>query len=116
MVPAVFLATLIATAVSGSMTPEWPNLHDAGYLFLFGAFNLGLGLAFFVAGVKRVAAAMAALVGTLEPVLGPFWVWLVHGEVPGVRTLIGGAFVIASLLFYLLNVWRQPPRITPPVE
>lgn len=106
MVPAVLLATVIAAIISGSMVPEWPSLSDGWLLFLFGAFNLGLGLALFVTGTKRVTAAVAALVGTLEPVLGPVWVWLAHGEEPERRTLIGGAFVITALVFYLLGRWR----------
>lgn len=114
MMPAVCLGTLIAAVVSGSMAQ---NLHvsgtDMGLLFLFGAANLGLGMAFFVTGARLIPSALAALIGTAEPVLGPIWVWLVHGEVPGARTLLGGAIVFLALVmhlgwqFHLQN--RQPP-------
>jgi drug/metabolite transporter (DMT)-like permease len=54
---------------------------------------------------------VAALVGTLEPVLGPIWVWLIHGEVPGDRTIIGGTIVFLALFIHLLtDFWRQRQR------
>ena len=41
------------------------------------------------------------MIGVAEPVLGPIWVWLVHGEVPGARTLIGGGVVFVALVAHL---------------
>ena len=102
MMPAVCLGTLIAALVSGSMVNSFGvSTADLGLLFLFGAANLGLGMALFVSGARLLPSALAALLGTAEPVLGPIWVWLIHGEVPGMRTLIGGAIVFAALLTHL---------------
>ncbi|MFI4996760.1 MAG: EamA family transporter, partial [Hyphomicrobiales bacterium] len=81
---------------------------DMALLFTFGALNLGLGMAFFVTGVRLLPAPIAALIGTLEPVLAPIWVWLVHSEVPSQRTLIGGAIVVTALLSHLL--WESLGR------
>ena len=44
---------------------------DMGFLFAFGAINLGLGLACFATGARLIPAAVAALIGTFEPILGP---------------------------------------------
>ena len=108
MMPAVFLGTVIAATVGGAMAGQWQvSAADAGLLFVFGALNLGLGMALFVTGVRLLPAALAALIGTFEPVLGPVWVWLVHGEVPGQRTLIGGAVVILALVLHLAWQFRQ---------
>ena len=49
-----------------------------------------------------------ALFRLTEPVLGPIWVWLVHGEVPSGRTLLGGAVVVTALLLHLLWQFRGP--------
>jgi drug/metabolite transporter (DMT)-like permease len=57
-----------------------------------------------------VPAALAALIGVAEPVLGPLWVWLVHGEVPNARTLLGGAVVFLALLAHLGWQFRQQRR------
>lgn len=108
MTPAVCLGTGMACAVafflSGSLAVSNADLF---WLFLFGAVNLGMGLAMFVTGARLVPAALAALVSTLEPVLGPIWVWLIHAEVPGPRTLVGGAIVFVALLVHILTDWQR---------
>lgn len=111
MTPAVFLAMLMACCVSAWITP--PRLverMDFALLFAFGALNLGLGLALFVTGARLIPAALGALVGSIEPVLGPLWVWLVHDETPGARTLIGGGLVLVALLAHLLFEWARQSR------
>lgn len=112
MMPAVCLGTVIAATVAAILGKDFQiNATDAGLLFLFGALNLGLGMAFFVTGARLLPSALAALIGTAEPVLGPVWVWLVHGEVPGVRTLIGGTVVFAALLAHLGWQFHQQKQI-----
>jgi drug/metabolite transporter (DMT)-like permease len=103
MAPAVCLGTMIATCASGLLAGHYlVSASDFGWLIAFGAVNLGLGLALFTTGARLIPAAVAALVGTLEPVLGPIWVWLVHNEIPSGRTLTGGTVVFAALLTHLL--------------
>ncbi len=112
MMPAVFLGTLIAASVGAAMGGATRvSAADAGLLFVFGALNLGLGMALFVTGVRLLPAALAALIGMAEPVLGPVWVWLVHGELSSARTMIGGAVVILALLVHIGWQSRQqgPP-------
>jgi len=115
MMPAVCLGTLITLVVgfvfAGSLRV---SAADAAWLFVFGALNLALGMMFFVTGVRLLPAAVAALISTAEPVLGPVWVWLVHGEVPVGRTLVGGAIVITALLTHLgwqMRQTRQPRNV-----
>ena len=74
----------------------------------FGAGSFGLGLALFVTGARLVPAAVAALLGVAETVLGPFWVWLAFGETPAARTLLGGGIVLAALLAHL--AWQRARR------
>ncbi len=116
MMPAVCLGTLI-TLVAGFVFAGslQVNVADTAWLFVFGALNLALGMMFFVTGVRLLPAAVAALISTAEPVLGPVWVWLVHGEVPVARTLLGGAIVIGALLTHLAWQMRQTrqPRNVP---
>ena len=108
MTPAVFLGTLLAALVSATLASGYAvSPVNLAWLFAFGALNLGMGLAMFALGARLIPAALAALVGTLEPVFGPIWVWLIHGEVPGTRTLIGGSVVFAALFVHLLTNWRR---------
>jgi drug/metabolite transporter (DMT)-like permease len=108
MMPAVCTGTIMAAvAASSLMGSAVVSAGNAALLFVFGALNLGLGMALFVRGVRLVPAALAALIGVAEPVLGPLWVWLVHGEVPNARTLLGGAVVFLALLGHLGWQFRQ---------
>ena len=111
MTPATCLGTIIAAVFAASFADTLAvSMHDMGFLFAFGALNLGLGLVCFASGVRLVPAALAALLGTLEPVLGPIWVWLVHGEVPSERTIIGGTVVFVALLAHLTLEFRRQQR------
>ena len=118
MMPAVCTGTIIAAVAAGSlMGSAVVSPGNAALLFVFGALNLGLGMALFVRGVRLVPAALAALIGVAEPVLGPLWVWLVHGEVPNARTLLGGAVVFLALLGHLgwqFKQQRQSPAMPMP--
>lgn len=111
MAPAVCLATTMAACFAGLLAGHYAvSVADLGWLVAFGALNLGLGLVMFTTGVRLLPAALAALVGTLEPVLGPIWVWLVHNEIPSGRTLLGGAVVFTALVIHLLTDWQRQSR------
>lgn len=100
MVPAVSLGVILASIIALTQAESIAvPAFDMAVLISFGALNLGLGLSLFVVGARLIPASIAALIGTTEPVIGPFWVWIIHGEVPSMRTLIGGAIVIAALMF-----------------
>jgi drug/metabolite transporter (DMT)-like permease len=115
MTPATCLGTLLAAAFAASQASGFAvSGHDMGFLFAFGVINLGLGLAFFATGARMVPAAVAALLGTFEPLLGPIWVWLVHGEVPSARTMVGGAVVFTALIIHIaLEARRQSRPVRP---
>lgn len=111
MVPATCLGALLAGAFAASQATEFAvPARDMGFLFAFGVINLGVGLAFFAMGARLVPAAIAALLGTFEPILGPIWVWLVHSEVPSVRTIIGGAVVVTALLVHIAFGFKRQTR------
>jgi drug/metabolite transporter (DMT)-like permease len=111
MAPAVCLAVTLAAINAAFLSGTYlVSATDFAWLFAFGAINLGLGLAMFVTGARLLPAALAALIGTLEPVLGPIWVWLVHHEVPSERTLMGGAVVFLALLTHLYLDWKRQRR------
>ncbi len=108
MTPAVFTGTgLAALVVLPLAAPLSPAPMQFALLIVFGAAQLGLGLAIFVTGARLAPAADVALISTLEPILGPFWVWLVIGETPGVAALAGGSIVIAALIGYTIVTRRR---------
>jgi drug/metabolite transporter (DMT)-like permease len=111
MTPATCLGTILAAGLAASQASTFAvSASDMGFLFAFGVVNLGIGLAFFATGARLVPAAIAALLGTFEPILGPIWVWLIHSEVPSGRTIIGGAAVVTALLVHIGLEFKRQAR------
>jgi drug/metabolite transporter (DMT)-like permease len=52
-------------------------------------------------GVRRITASEAGLLGSLEMPLVPLWGWLFLAEIPRMMTFVGGAVVLATLIWYL---------------
>jgi drug/metabolite transporter (DMT)-like permease len=114
MMPAACLGTAMATVFALLFaTPLAVTVNALPLLFLFGAGQLGLGLALFVTGVRLIPASHSALLAMLEPVLGPVWVWLVLSERPATTVLVGGTIVIASIIVKTVADVRHE-RATPP--
>jgi drug/metabolite transporter (DMT)-like permease len=108
-------ALVLSLATAGSVAVAAWQLPILG---VFGV-SLGLGMALFAQGARLIPSAFAALLGTGETILGPFWVWLFLAETPTPRTVIGGAIVLAAILAYL--VWqiadnRKLRRLAPPIH
>lgn len=109
MVPAVWLGCAMSCGLGAVLADGFRvSAADHAWLFVFGALNLGLGMAFFVSGARRVPAALAALIGVAEPVLAPAWAWAFHGELVPARTFAGGAVVLAALVGHAL--WQALRR------
>jgi drug/metabolite transporter (DMT)-like permease len=84
-------ATLpLSLPVVGAEPSDW-----AIVIFL-GFFQIAVAYAFLVRGVARVPALETSLILLAEPVLNPFWAWLVHGEVPTVWAVAGGAIILGA--------------------
>ncbi len=66
-------------------------------LAFLGVFQIGLAFIFFTQGIKHIPALEANLIGTLEPVLNPIWVFLFFGESMGAFALIGGLVVLGGV-------------------
>ena len=109
MTPAACAGAAIAMLASlAYAAPFSVTVHDLPLLVLFGAGQLGAGMALFVTGARLIPAAHTALLGMLEPILGPIWVWLALGERPSQAVLVGGTIVIASILAKtLLDITRR---------
>jgi drug/metabolite transporter (DMT)-like permease len=110
MAPALLLAGVISAVVALPFAqPENVGTNQMGWLLALGPGQLAGGLLLYMASLKRIPAGRAALLGLLELVLGPIWVWAVDGEKPGDLTLLGGAIVIGSAA---ANVWLDSHRPT----
>lgn len=88
---ALFVALLPVVGVPANATPlDWTLVS------YMGVFQLGSAFILISLGLRKVTALEGALLLLLEPVLNPFWAWGVHGEVPGVAALAGGALILLA--------------------
>ncbi|HUU55399.1 MAG TPA: DMT family transporter [Armatimonadota bacterium] len=67
-------------------------------LAAMGIFQLGLAYYFFQWGLAHARAVEASLIVLLEPILNPIWVYLVLGEMPGLRVALGCALIALALV------------------
>ena len=87
--------------------------RSALVLTFLGVLQIGGAYALFVAGLRHVTATEASLVGMLEPISNPIWVFLFLGERPGAFSILGGAIVLGAVAWRTLSggaaVAEPPP-------
>jgi drug/metabolite transporter (DMT)-like permease len=74
-----------------------PSLAGWGALAFLGVFQIGISSLFLTYGLKHVTAVQSLLTSVLEPLFNPVWVFLVLGERPGPRALVGGAIILVAV-------------------
>ncbi len=72
----------------------------------------------FTLGIARgVRSLDAGVVGYIEPMLNPVWVFLFLGERPSKWAVVGGSIIIAAVLAHTIGLARaskiRPPVLTP---
>jgi drug/metabolite transporter (DMT)-like permease len=108
MTAAAALANVFSALFAlGPARPTQASAPDLALLALFGAVQLGFGLVLFTAGARLIPVAEASLIGMLENVLGPLWVWLALGETPAAATLLGGGVILGALVVHTALDWRE---------
>ena len=98
MAPAAALATALTGLIALPLAEPFAiSPRDFALLAFFGVGQFGAGFLLFMTGARLLPAAETALIGMLETVLGPFWVWLVLAERPSPASLTGGALIFGAL-------------------
>lgn len=97
----------LAAVVSGNLTAFLISLPfalplgvhgagDWGIIVYLGVFQIALAYILVTRAINHIPALEASLLLLIEPVLNPIWAWVVHGEVPGVWALLGGAVILGA--------------------
>jgi drug/metabolite transporter (DMT)-like permease len=77
---------------------EWPSKWQLPVLAGFGLFQMALPYVFFARGLRAITSQEATVIGLLEPILLPLWVYLAWDEVPATWTLVGGGLILSGLV------------------
>lgn len=107
----VFAAAILLPFVAGdlALTPR-----SAAWLVFLGVFQLAGAYALFVRGIRDVPATRASLIGMLEPVANPIWVFLALGERPSPFAIAGGAIVLIAVAWRTLASGPPAAEAAPP--
>ena len=92
LLTSVVCVPFMVKAIGGSQSSDWI------ILILLGIFQLGIPYVLYTIVLKYLPAIDAILIGMIEPVLTPIWVFLIVGETVGKWAFIGGALVITGSL------------------
>ncbi len=77
-----------------------------------GIIQLGIPYILLVLSSKNCPPLACSLLGAIEPLLNPVWVFLFTGEAPGTLALVGGAIVIAVVTLWCIWQNKNAPTKT----
>lgn len=90
----------------------WPTMVQLPVLAGFGLFQMALPYVFFARGLRSITSQEATVIGLLEPILLPVWVYMAWEEVPAPWTLVGGGLILAGLVLrYGVPLLRDRGRV-----
>lgn len=76
----------------------WPSSGQWPVLAGFGLLQMAVPYVFFARGLRTVTAQEATVIGLLEPLLLPVWVYFAWSEAPAPWTIVGGGLILAGLI------------------
>ncbi len=83
--------------------PQVPTTLDILAISYLGIFQIGLAYILFTYGLaKGVRSLDASIIGFVEPLLNPVWVFLFIKETPSKWAIIGGIIIIGAIVFHTL--------------
>jgi drug/metabolite transporter (DMT)-like permease len=92
------LLVVIICAPAGLRALASISVPDALSVVYLGVVQIGVAYTLFTLGMARgIRSLDAGIVGYIEPVLNPVWVFLVLGERPSNWALIGGAIIVGAV-------------------
>lgn len=76
----------------------WPNRVQLPVLAAFGLLQMAVPYVLFARGLRTITSQEATVIGLLEPILLPVWVYLAWGEAPAPWTIVGAALILLGLV------------------
>ena len=83
------------------------TLNDAILLLVLGSITIGVANVMYMRGVALLPPAEAGLIGLLDTVIAPLWVFWIFNERPADGALIGGVIVLGAVVFQSLGEGRS---------
>ena len=104
-----FLLALL-TLPSGIAAVPTATLTDYAAVAFLGIVQIGISYVLFIKGVRSGTRPLdASIIGFIEPLLNPVWVFLIIGERPSQWAILGGTVIIITVLVHTIAQYRRPP-------
>lgn len=96
---------LVVLVMAPIVLSTWQHVSvaDAGRIAYLGIVQIGIAYLLFTLAMSRgVRSLDAGIIGYIEPVLNPVWVFLFIGERPSQWALVGGGIIVAAVVSHML--------------
>lgn len=94
--------------------PPTPTLSDFGSIAYLGIFQIGIAYILFTKGIAEgVRSLDASIIGFVEPLLNPVWVFLFLKETPSRWAIIGGIIIVITVAAHTILNNRKPRKVVP---
>jgi drug/metabolite transporter (DMT)-like permease len=106
------LLLVLIAAPAGLKALPGMSSEDALSVIYLGVVQIGLAYTLFTVAMARgVRSLDAGIIGYIEPVLNPIWVYLILGERPTQWALLGGAIIVIAVVCHTLVEARRGRRV-----
>ena len=107
-----FLLALL-TLPSGIASVSTITLGDLGAVAFLGIFQIGISYILFIKGVTAGTRPLdASIIGFIEPLLNPVWVFIFVGERPSNWAVLGGLIIIATVIAHTFIQYRNRTEVS----
>lgn len=98
------LCAVVAFPLADFSQVTW---RDLALLFILGSITIGVANVLYMRGVARIPAAEAGLIGLLDTIIAPLWVFMIFNEQPAQGAIIGGAIVLAAVVYQIVGEGKK---------
>lgn len=105
----VIFGNSLVVVIAGIFVFDKLNISPAEFLIVLymGVVQIGISYIIFNIGLNYVSATESMIIGMLEAIFNPIWVFIGLGEVPSIYAVIGGGIVLSAILLH--NLLKKSP-------
>lgn len=102
------LIVLLMIPLVANNPPTEISVKDVLAILFLGILQIGIAYVLFTKGIAEgVRSLDASIIGFIEPLLNPVWVFLFIGETPSNWAILGGIIIISAVILHTINTSRE---------